>query len=157
MGLAYPGDMATLLVVHHSPTPAAQRVADAALVGTRLEGLEGVDVVERAALEATIGDVLAADAYLLGTTANFGYISGALKHFFDTTFADTHEATATRPFSYWIRGGHDTTGAETAMRSITTGFGWSLCAQPLVFTGEVTEERLDQATDLGGTVAAQLL
>jgi multimeric flavodoxin WrbA len=27
--------------------------------------------------------VLAADGYLLGTTANFGYESGALQHFFD--------------------------------------------------------------------------
>lgn len=94
--------MATLLIVHHSPTPAVRRIADAVLVGARNDEIEDVDIIERPALEATVEDVLAADAYLLGTTANFGYISGALKHFFDTTFNATHEITANRPFSYWI-------------------------------------------------------
>lgn len=148
--------MKRLLVVHHSPTAAVRRLADAALTGARLDEIEGVEVVEKAALEATIEDVLAADGYLLGTTANFGYISGALKHFFDTTYDATHEATAKRPFSYWIHGGYDTTGAENAMRSITTGYGWTLSAEPLVFTGEVDEPHLQGATELGAVMAATL-
>lgn len=148
--------MKRLLVVHHSPTAAVRRLADAALAGARLDEIEGVEVVEKAALEATIEDVLAADGYLLGTTANFGYISGALKHFFDTTYDATHEATAKRPFSYWIHGGYDTTGAENAMRSITTGYGWALSAEPLVFTGEVGEPHLQGATELGAVMAATL-
>lgn len=148
--------MKRLLVVHHSPTAAVRRLADAALAGARLDEIEGVEVVEKAALEATIEDVLAADGYLLGTTANFGYISGALKHFFDTTYDATHEATAKRPFSYWIHGGYDTTGAENAMRSITTGYGWTLSAEPLVFTGEVDEPQLQGATELGAVMAATL-
>lgn len=149
--------MARLLFVHHSPTPRVQQIADAAREGTRLEGLEGVEVIERAALEATADDVLAADGYLLGTTANFGYISGALKHFFDTTFNQTHEQTAHRPFSYWIHGGYDTTGAEQAMTSITTGYTWALAVEPLIFTGEVTDAHLDQARELGAGIAATLL
>lgn len=149
--------MARLLVVHHSPTPAVRSIADAALAGTRMDGIEGAEVLEVSALEATVEDVLAADGYLLGTTANFGYISGALKHFFDTTFNATHEATSKRPFSYWIHGGYDTTGAETAMKSITTGYGWSLVAEPLVFTGPVDEDHLERAQELGATVAAGLM
>lgn len=149
--------MARLLVVHHSPTPSVQALAESVLAGARDEAIEGVDVVVRQALEATIDDVLAADGYLLGTTANFGYISGALKHFFDSTYDDVREPTAKRPFSYWIHGGYDTTGAERAMQSITTGLGWTLVADPLIFTGEVTDERLDAATELGGTVAALLM
>jgi len=31
-------------------------------------------------------DLLRADGYVLGTTANFGYMSGAMKHVFDSTF-----------------------------------------------------------------------
>ena len=146
--------MATLLIVHHSPTGAVRQIADAALAGARRDGIEGVTILERPALEASIDDVLAADAYLLGTTANFGYISGALKHFFDTTFYETREATSKRPFSYWIHGGYDTTGAERAMTSITTGFGWTLSAEPLVFTGEVGAEQLQQAEELGAMLAA---
>lgn len=109
------------------------------------------------ALEATVDDVLAADGYLLGTTANFGYISGALKHFFDSTYDDVREPTAKRPFSYWIHGGYDTTGAERAMESITAGLGWTLSAEPLVFTGEIGQDRLEAATELGGTMAALLM
>ncbi len=98
--------MTRLLVVHHSPTLPTRGIADAVLAGARLDEIEGVEVIERAALEATVDDVLGADGYILGTTANFGYISGALKHFFDTTFNATHEATKKRPFSYWIHGGY---------------------------------------------------
>lgn len=149
--------MARLLVVHHSPSPSVRSLADAALRGSRHEDISGVEVIERAALEATPEDVLAADGYLLGTTANFGYISGALKHFFDTTYGAVREETAKRPFSYWIHGGYDTTGAERAMTAITTGYSWTLAAAPLIFTGEVTENRLDQAAELGATIAATLM
>lgn len=119
--------------------------------------LDGVEVIERAALEATADDVLAADAYVLGTTANFGYISGALKHFFDTTYYDTREQTAGRPFSYWIHGGYDTTGAEKAMEAITTGFGWEKAFEPVTFTGEVGDEHLAQVTEMAATVAATVM
>lgn len=149
--------MARLLVVHHSPTANVRALFDATMAGATDEAIEGVEVVVRAALEASIDDVLAADGYLLGTTANFGYISGALKHFFDSTYDDVREPTAKRPFSYWLHGGYDTTGAERAMTSITTGFGWTLSAEPLIFTGEVTEAHLEKATELGGTMAALLM
>lgn len=145
-----------LLIVHHSPTDNVQEIADAVISGANYEEIENVEVVVKEALEATTADVLAADGYIVGTTANFGYISGALKHFFDTTFNETHKETIKRPFSYWIHGGYDTTGAENAMKSITTGYGWQLVTDPLVFTGEVTSEHLEQAYELGATLAATL-
>ncbi len=79
-----------------------------------------------------------------------------MKHFFDTVYDHVREETAKRPFSYWIHGGYDTTGAERAMEQITTGLGWSLVAEPLVFTGEITPDRLEAAAELGGTVSATL-
>ncbi len=149
--------MTRLLVVHHSPTPTTRGIAGAVLAGARRDEIEGVEIIERAALEATIDDVLSADGYILGTTANFGYISGALKHIFDTTFNATHEAAKKRPFSYWIHGGYDTTGAEIAMKAITAGYGWSLVTEPLIFTGEVDEQHVQRAAELGSTVAATLM
>ena len=148
--------MSRLLVVQHTPTENLRTIADAVLAGARHPDLEGVEVQVLPALEAGIDDVLAADGYVLGTPANFGYISEAMKHFFDTVYDHVREETAKRPFSYWIHGGYDTTGAERAMEQITTGLGWTLVAEPLVFTGEVTEDRLEAATELGGTVAATL-
>src|SRR6476469_10112418 len=80
--------MARLLIVHHSPTPTVRALSDAVVAGAHDDAIEGVEVVVKEALEATAQDVLAADGYLLGTTANFGYMSGALKHFFDTIFLE---------------------------------------------------------------------
>ena len=73
--------MARLLIVHHTPTATVRALADAVVAGAHDDAIAGVEVVVRAALEARVDDVLAADGYLLGTPANFGYMSGALKHF----------------------------------------------------------------------------
>jgi len=56
---------------------------EAAARGPGPTEIEGVEVVIRPALTAAAADVLEADGYLLGTPANIGYMSGALKHFFD--------------------------------------------------------------------------
>jgi len=149
--------MARLLIVHHSPSPNLRRVTDAVVDGASDEAIEGVEVVERQALEATIDDVLAADGYVLGTSANIGYISGALKHFFDTTFDVASKQTQKRPFGYYIHGRSDTSGAERAMQQITTGLGWRQVVDPLCFLGEPDEAHLAAARELGGTVAATLM
>src|SRR6476469_8892966 len=86
--------MPRLLVVHHSPTPTVQRLTEAVLAVTQDDAIERVEVVVRPALEARASDVLAADGFLLGTTANFGYMSGALKHFFDTILLEAGGALA---------------------------------------------------------------
>ena len=71
----------TLLVVHHTPSPSTRELLEAVLAGARDPDIDGVDVVVRPALAAVIPDMLDADGYLFGTTANFGYMSGALKHY----------------------------------------------------------------------------
>ena len=148
--------MPRLLIVHHSPSPNLQRLTDAVVAGASDEAIEGVEVVVRKALEATIDDVLAADGYVLGTSANIGYISGALKHFFDTTFDVASQETQKRPFGYYIHGRSDTSGARRAMESITTGLRWRQVVDPLCFLGEPDVSHLATAYELGGTVAATL-
>ena len=149
--------MARILLIHHSPTESTRRIADAALAAAQIPDLAElgeIELVEVAALEPNIDQVLAADAYVLGTTANFGYISGALKHFFDTVYDHVREPTAGRPFSYWIHGGYDTTGAERAMEAITTGLGWTLAHDPVVWMGAIEDSHLEQVTEMTATVMA---
>lgn len=161
--------MAQLLVVHHSPTRGTRALLEAALAGARHPDLEGVDVAVVAALEATADDVLAADGYLLGTPANFGYMSGALKHFFDSTFLEIGGAlddsggagesggpTARRPFGLWVHGRYDTTGAVRSVTSIVQALGWRQAAEVLEVMGDVGEAEEEAATELGGTLAALL-
>ncbi|MGO1381415.1 MAG: flavodoxin family protein, partial [Corynebacterium sp.] len=107
------------------------------------------------ALEPDAGELHDAAAVILGTSANFGYISGALKHYLDSTFLENQDRE--KPFSYWIRGGYDTTGAENALEKIATGFGWTTAADPVTFTGDV-EPHLDELRALAeNTVGAYLL
>ena len=71
----------------------------------------------RPALTASVVDALEADGYLLGTPANIGYISGALKHFFDTIYYPCLEHTKGRPFAAYIHGNLGTEGAERAIET----------------------------------------
>ena len=63
------------------------------MAGARDDRIEGVTVITKPALAATASDVLAADGYVLGTPANLGYMSGALKHFFDNVYYPCLDAT----------------------------------------------------------------
>jgi multimeric flavodoxin WrbA len=161
--------MARLLVVHHSPTRGVRALTEAVLSGSRDDEIEGVEVVERPALEATAEDVLAADGYLLGTPANFGYMSGALKHFFDSTFLQVGGAlsstgaaeesagqTAGRPFGLYVHGRYDTAGAVRSVLSIVGALGWQQSAEVLEVMGDVTDEHRAAAYELGATLAALL-
>lgn len=149
--------MARLLVVHHTPSPATQEMLEAVLAGATDDAIDGVEVVVRPALTASISEALEADGYLLGTPANIGYISGALKHFFDTIYYPCLEATKGRPYAAYVHGNLGTEGAERAIETITTGLGWRLVAPILAVAGSPTRADRDALTELGGTVAATLL
>ncbi len=159
--------MPRLLVVHHSPTPTVRTLTDAVLAGANDDEIEGVEVVERPALEASADDVLGADGYLLGTTANFGYMSGALKHFFDSIFleaggalSDDGSASAStggkKPYGLWVHGRYDTTGAVRSVQSIVQALPWVQSAEVLEVLGDVGDEQTEAAYELGGTIAALL-
>ncbi|MGN6608785.1 MAG: flavodoxin family protein [Jatrophihabitans sp.] len=148
--------MPSLLVVHHTTSPATQELLEAALAGTRAEGIEGVTVEVRAALAATASDVLAADGFLLGTPVNIGYISGALKHFFDQVYYPTLTAKAGAPYGAWLHGNNDATGALRAIESITQGLGWQRVAAPVVVTGAIDKDAPEAVWELAATVAAHL-
>lgn len=161
--------MARLLVVHHSPTRSMQALTDAVVAGASDEEIEGIEVVAIPALEATADDVLAADGYLLGTTANFGYMSGALKHFFDSTFlavggalddtggaGDSDSATKGRPYGLYVHGRYDLTGAVRSVMGIVGALGWTQSYDVLEVLGDLTEAHTGSAYELGATVAALL-
>ncbi|MGB0101793.1 MAG: flavodoxin family protein [Nocardioides sp.] len=159
--------MSRLLIVHHSPTATVRALTDAVVAGAHDDAIEGVEVVIRPALEARAEDVLAADGYLLGTTANFGYMSGALKHFFDTIFleaggalSDDGSAAAAaggrKPFGLWVHGRYDTAGAVRSVLAIVGALSWSQSADVLEVLGEVGEDEQAAAYELGGTLAALL-
>ena len=148
--------MPTLLIVHHTASPATQELLEAAVDGTRAEGIEGVDVVVRAALGATASDVLGADGFVLGTPANIGYMSGALKHFFDTVYYPTLTAKPGAPYGVYVHGNNDAAGAVRAVESIAKGMGWKAVHEPVTVIGSPTKDDREAVWDLAATVAAAL-
>jgi len=149
--------MPTLLIVHHTPSPALHAMFEAILSGTNDPDLATVDVIRRPALSATAPDVLTADGVILGTPANIGYMSGALKHFFDTVYYPCLDATKAMPFGFYVHGNQGTEGAVSSISAITKGMGWKLVAEAVVVLGETTKPDLDACWNLGATVAATLL
>jgi multimeric flavodoxin WrbA len=148
--------MAELLLVHHTPSPAMHSMFEAARSGAEDPQIEGVDVVTAAALSAGAADVLAADGYLLGTPANLGYVSGALKHFFDVVYYPCLEETVGRPYGLFVHGNEDPTGAVRAVEKITTGLRWRLAQEPVVVVGPPSPRDLDACRELGASLAAGL-
>jgi len=101
-------------------------------------------------------DVLAAQAIILGTTENLGYMSGALKDFFDRCYYPCLEETQGLPYSLFIRAGHDGTGTRRGVETIVTGLRWRAVQEPLVCRGEWRDDFVDDCRDLGTTMAAGL-
>lgn len=148
--------MATLLIVHHTSSPAMQEMLEAVTAGASADEIEGVGVTVAPALATGAADVLAADGYLLGTPANIGYMSGALKHFFDTIYYPCLTAAARRPYALYVHGNSDTTGAVRAVESITTGLSWRRARPPVSVLGPPSPADLEACWELGAATAAEL-
>jgi NAD(P)H-dependent FMN reductase len=148
--------MPTLLIVQHTPSPALQAMFEAVADGARTDEIDGVDVLVRPALTASAVDVLAADGYVLGTPANIGYMSGALKHFFDGIYYPCLEATKRRPYGLYVHGNMDTGGAVRAVESIATGLGWRPVRPAVTVIGTPAKADLEACWELGALLAAEV-
>jgi len=146
-----------LLIVHHTPSPHCQEMLEAVLSGATDPEITGVDVIRRPALTVAPVEMLEADGYVLGTPANLGYLSGALKHAFDQSYYQLLDASRGRPFGAYIHGNEGTEGAERGIDAITTGLGWVRAAETVVVAGKPTKADVEMCWNLGATVAAQLM
>ena len=145
-----------LLIVAHAPSENTRRLRDAVLNGASNDAIENVQARWVAPLEATPEDVMQADAIILGTTENLGYMSGALKDFFDRCYYPVLDKKQGLPCAVYIRAGHDGTGTRRAIESIVTGLRWNWVQEPLVLRGDWQESFIDAAEELGLYMAAGL-
>jgi len=145
-----------LLIIAHAPSPNIQRMVDAILKGARHEDISTVDSLFIPAFDATVDDVLQADAVILGTPENLGYMSGALKDFFDRNYYPCMDKTDALPCAMMIRAGNDGTGTRRALESILTGLRWKIVQEPLICRGDFQEDFIQQCEELGLFMAASL-
>ncbi len=146
-----------LLIVGHVPSDNTRRLRDAAAAAARdaLEG-DGVRIVAQSPFETRPEHVLAAGAVILGTTENLGYMSGALKDFFDRCYYPCLEHTQGLPYCLYIRAGHDGTGTRRGVETIVTGLRWRAVQEPLICRGEWDEAFVGQVAEIGAAMAAGL-
>ena len=143
-----------LLIVAHAPSDNTLALRSAVERGARSE--TGLDVRVVAPLQAGPDDVLAAQAVILGTTENLGYMSGALKDFFDRTYNPCLDKTQGLPYAVYIRAGSDGTGTRRGIETITTGLRWRGVQEPLICKGPWRRAFVAQCEELGAAMAAGL-
>ena len=148
--------MKKLLIVANAPSENARALFNAAKRGAQNEEISGVSVTAKLPLDANADDVLSAHAVIVGTTENFGYMSGLIKDFFERVYYPCLEHTQAKPFALYVRAGKDGTGTVRAVTAITTGLKWRAVQEPLMMVGEYKPVFAEQCETLGMTIAAGL-
>lgn len=149
---------ARLLVVTHSRSGSTARLRDAVLSGIEAAGGD-LDVHSLDATDAGADDVETADAAILLTPARFGAVSGLMKDFLERIYPWFEEVPHRHPglpYALVVKGASDATGAVRDVTRIVSGLRWREVVEPLVVEGELTDDHLAGAHELGGTVAAGL-
>jgi multimeric flavodoxin WrbA len=148
--------MKNLLIIYHSKGGKNQRMADAVKSGADHPDIEGVEVRFLRAPDATDQDLLWADGIIFGTPENFGYMSGALKDFFDRTFYEVEGKVDAKPFCIFIGAGNDGQGALMSIRRICKGYNFKEIQEPLIVIGDLGDNDLVRCEEMGMGMAAGL-
>ena len=146
--------MKHLLILYHTQSGNTGQLVQAALRGAQTE--TDVDTRLIMAKDGDLEDLLWSDAIIFGTPENFGYMSGALKDFYDRTFSPAEPYQLNRPYALLISAGNDGTGAVRECDRILKGYPMKKAAEPYIARKEITQEHLDKAFELGQMMATGL-
>lgn len=146
----------TLLIVAHAPSPNTQALREALIAGAQHPDAAGLRIRCLSPFAAQPEDVLTADGILLSTTENLGYMSGALKDFFDRIYYPVLEQKQGLPYVLQIRAGNDGRGTQRAVETIVTGLRWRAAQEALICRGEFRPEFVDQCRELAAGFAVGL-
>ena len=108
------------------------------------------------AFDANLDDLLWADGIIFGTPENFGYMSGALKDFFDRTFYPAEPHQINLPYGIFVSSGNDGTGAVREIDRIVKGYPLRKICEPLILVGGFQENHQQQCEEFGLCMAAGL-
>ncbi len=143
-----------LLVVFHSRTGSTRALCETVVGAAGDAAGDEVDIRVLGALQAGPDDVVWSDAILLVTPANFGYMSGALKDFFERIYHPCLDTTVGLPYGLLVKGDSDVDGAVASVERITTGLRWRRVLPPVTVVGAIGPGDIERATELGAALAA---
>ena len=148
--------MPNILVVSNTPSVNTAKLQQAVVDGTKKVDVDNLVVRARVPWDADQKDVAWCDGIILGTTENFGYMSGAVKDFLERIYYPCLEVTEGMPVGVFVKGGLDGLGAKASVERILVGLKWKHIQPPLVMTGSFRPEFVEQCEELGMTMAAGL-
>lgn len=146
----------TLLIIAHTPSPNTIALREAAVAGASDPAVGDVSVRHLSPFDVQVEDVQTADAVIIGTTENIGYMAGATKDMFDRCYNDWLGHTDALPVALYIRAGLDGTATKRALISICGAQKWRLMAEPLILHGAWQEAYPEQVKELAMGCAAGL-
>jgi len=144
--------MKHLLVVWSSQSGRTEALMRAACAGAA-EFADEVELRCIGALAAGLDDLLWADALIVATPENFGYLSGAVKDFLDRTYYPAEGKIDGLPYAMLVSAGNDGSGAVRALERIATGYRWKRVCEPLIVRGEPDDAALAKCHELGAMLA----
>jgi len=150
--------MKILLIVFHTGGVKTAQMADAVARGAHraleeAEAADAVRIVQLRCADAGPEDVLAADALVLGTPENFGYMSGMMKDFLERVFYPCEGKIEGRPWALFVGAGQDGTGAVSSVERIVTGLRLKKAFEPVIGLKDLTPGVIARCEELGATLA----
>ncbi len=145
--------MTELLIVANTPSPNTERLRDAVVYGANKTE---IIVTVRSPLDAVAEDLLRCNGVIIGTTENFGYMSGLIKDFFERIYYPCLEQTQALPVALYVKAGNDGQGAKVSVERIMLGLRWKPVQEALIFSGAFDESFEQQCEMLGEAMAEGL-
>lgn len=145
--------MAKILIIYHSQSGNTERLARAVAAG--VSQTENGSASFKKAFDTTSQDIRGCDAIVFCSPEYFGYMSGAMKDFFDRTYEDLKDDIGIhkKPYCVVISAGNDGSGALTHIERLCKGYRFKKVQHPIICKGQVTEEVVAKCHELGMTIA----
>ena len=143
-----------LLIIANTPSANTLKLAQAVESGA--QEIEEIITRRLLPLAATAEDILTARAVIIGTTENFGAMSGQIKDFFERIYYPCLDKTNALPCALYVRAGKDGTGTLRGVQSIVSGLRWRQMQPPLLMRGDYQDSFISDCKNLGATIAAGL-